>query len=449
MAEPLQEPMQDKAEQPTKPVGKAKYVALVLLLLAYILSFIDRNIMAILVEPIREDFAISDFEYGLLNGLAFTLFYAFLGLPIGYWADRHARTKIISAGTAIWSVMTFLCGMASGFITLFFTRVGVGIGEAALSPPAHSLLSDYFTKKQLPVVMAIFTLGIPVGVGVSYTLGGLIYGYFAHMPSPVIPVLGDLKAWQLTFMMVGLPGLLVALGIHLLPEPPRTGVMKDIADVSVQEALGFLKEHRAVYLRVFSAISSLSIVGYGLMLWFVAHMSRVFDVPAYKLSEDFGILYLVFGTAGTLFGAWLSGFLSRRGHADAGIRVLWLVSLLWIVPGILAPLMPSINASYAMAAPGIFLLNAFFGVSIAAVQVVTPNQLRAQTSAVLLLMANIAGLAIGPAIIGLLSDDVFSGVSSLGHALSTVSAVFCPLALILVTCALKPYRALLARSESW
>ncbi|CAA0091494.1 putative L-galactonate transporter [BD1-7 clade bacterium] len=426
-----------------------RYWALFLLLIAYILSFIDRNIMAILVDPIRQDFHISDFGYGLLNGVAFTFFYAFLGLPIGYLADRRSRTRIIGVGTAIWSVMTFTCGMASGFVGLFAARVGVGIGEAALSPPAHSLLSDYFSKRQLPVVMAIFTLGIPVGIGVSFSLGGYIYGYFDAMGGAALPFLGDLKPWQLTFMMVGAPGLLLAGLIYMLKEPARTGVMETRAELGVNEALDFFRQHKRVYFFVFAAISALSIVGYSLMMWYVAHMSRVYDLPAFEISKTFGLIYLFFGSLGTLGGAWLSGFLGRKGYKDAGIRVLLIVAVLWVVPGILAPQMPTLTSAFIMAAPCTFFLNAFFGVSIAAVQVVTPNQLRAQASAVLLLMANIAGLAIGPAIVGLLSDDVFSGVHSLGNALSLVAAIFSPLAIALVMFALKPYRQLLEASEQW
>lgn len=427
-------------------VNANRWYVLILLLLIYILSFIDRNIMAILVEPIRADFNISDFEYGLLNGLAFSLMYTFLGIPLGWLADRKSRKNIIAAGTAFWSVMTFFCGMATGFYSLFLARVGVGVGEAALSPSAHSLLSDYFEARLLPVIMSIFTLGIPVGVGISYTLGGWVYGLFAEHTVLVVPLLGELKPWQLTFMIVGLPGLLFALLVYHIAEPLRTGVVIQQQAFSLRQVRDYLMQHRRIYGGIFLAVACLAVLGYGFMLWFVAHMSRVYQLPAYEISKTFGVLYLVFGSLGTLFGAWLSAFLTRRGHADAGVRTVLYVALLWLIPAVVAPLMPTMQWAMLLAVPCIFLLNAYFGVAIASLQVITPNQMRAQVSAVLLFMGNVAGLAIGPAIIGFFSDYLFSGSASLGYALTLCGVIFCPLAISFLLLALKPYRLLLQQA---
>lgn len=427
-----------------------RFVLLALLLLAYILSFIDRNIMAILVEPIRADFHISDFEYGLLNGLAFTLMYAVLGVPAGWLADRKNRKNIIAGGTCFWSVMTFVCGLTSGFYSLFLARVGVGIGEAALSPPAHSLLSDYFDKNVLPSVMAIFTLGIPVGVGISYSLGGWVYGLFAGHQEILLPLIGSVKPWQATFMIVGLPGLLVAAGIYFMAEPPRQGMLhatEQSTALTISQVLVFLRANFRVYAGIYCGIACLAIMGYSFMMWFVAHMSRVYHVPSHEIAKEFGLMYLLFGTLGTLFGAFLSNLLTRRGYTDAGIRTVLIVAILWLVPAVMAPLMPDLQWAYILSAPCIFLLNGYFGVAIAALQLCTPNQMRAQISALLLLMGNLFGLALGPAIVGLLSDRLFSGEYSLGYALATISAVCCPLAILLVYSSLRPYQQLLARSE--
>jgi MFS family permease len=427
-----------------------RYFLLILLLGAYILSFIDRNIMAILVEPIRAEFQISDFEYGLLNGLAFTFLYAILGVPIGWLADRKSRKNIIALGTSVWSVMTFLCGLATGFYSLFLARIGVGVGEAALSPPAHSLLADYFDKKALPSVMAIFTLGIPVGVGISYSLGGWIYGILLDNKELLLNVFGGIKPWQATFMLVGLPGLLVAACIFFMVEPKRQGLLenkKTHSEISLSHLLDFLWKHKTVYASIYCSIACLAIMGYGFMMWFVAHMSRVYHVESHIIGKDFGLMYLVFGTLGTLFGALLSTFLTKRGYTDAGIRTVFIVAVLWLLPAIAAPLMPTLQWAFILSAPCIFLLNAYFGVAIAALQLCTPNQMRAQASAMLLLMGNIFGLAVGPAIIGLLSDRVFEGEHSLAYALSTVAAIFCPLAIMLVYRSLKPYQQLLAKAD--
>lgn len=432
---------------PLARLSDNRWFILFLLLAAYILSFIDRNIMAILVGPIRADFNISDFEYGLLNGLAFSLMYTFLGIPLGWLADRKNRKNIIAVGTAFWSVMTFLCGMATGFTSLFLARVGVGVGEAALSPSAHSLLSDYFEARLLPVIMSIFTLGIPVGVGISYSLGGWVYGLFAGQEQILLPIIGVVKPWQLTFMLVGAPGLLLAGLIYLMHEPVRTGMAKlsqAQQAFSFNEVFLFIKQEKRVYGGIYAGVACLAVLGYGFMLWFVAHMSRVYSVPEYEISKTFGVLYLVFGSLGTLFGAWLSAWLTRKGFIDAGVRTVMYVAALWLIPAIIAPLMPTMQWALILAAPCIFLLNAYFGVAIASLQLVTPNQMRAQVSAVLLFMGNVFGLAIGPAIIGFFSDTFFSGKHSLGYALSLCGLIFCPLALMCLSLSVKPYRQLLA-----
>ena len=344
--------------------------------------------------------------------------------------------------------MTFLCGMATGFYSFFIARMGVGVGEAALSPPAHSILSDYFDKEKLPTVMAIFTLGIPVGVGVSYSLGGWVYGLVAEQGGLVLPLLGAVKPWQATFMIVGAPGLIVAALIYKIVEPPRTGVVltENVREtVTILQTLQYIWLHKRVYVAVFLAISALSIIGYSFMMWFVAHASRVYGIAEHEIGKSFGFMYMVFGIIGTVFGAWLSGILSKRGHVDAGLKVMLVVAILWLVPSVAVNYMPSLKMAYILAAPCIFCLNAYFGVSIAALQLVTPNQMRAQVSSLLLFSTNVFGLLIGPILVGTLSSDVFSGDQSLGNALAVVAAVFCPLSIGLVVSSFGAYRKLLSQ----
>ena len=205
---------------PSKQDSLASHYALGVLLLAYILSFIDRNIMALLVGPIREDFNISDFQFSLLHGLAFTLFYIVLGLPIGWLADRISRKLIISSGILFWSVMTSLCGLANNFQSLFLARIGVGVGEASLSPATYSLLSDLYSEKNLRWATAIFAMGITIGSGTSYMIGGWLYDTLSAMDLSSYPVIGDMAVWQITFVGVGLPGLVVVVLMLFVSEPP-------------------------------------------------------------------------------------------------------------------------------------------------------------------------------------------------------------------------------------
>lgn len=424
-----------------------RYWLLFLLTSAYVLSFVDRHVMAVLVKPIQQDFIINDMQYALLNGLAFSLLYTTLALPIGYFADRKNRKTIIAVGIAFWSAMTFACGLAAGFVTLFLARMGVGVGEASLSPPSHSLLSDYFSKKSLPVAMAIFTLGIPVGIGIAFSLGGWAYGFFEKSNGIELALLGHVNAWQATFMLVSLPGVVIALLLLLIKEPVRKNVVTDDSGAAkvfdFKESVTYIKQHSGVYWNVFAGISAVALIAYSHLSWFVAHLTRIFDLPVQEITPIYGLINLVFGIAGTLIGAVWVKWLSKNNAVDAGLRITLYFILLLVIPYVLSPLMTSLTMAYVMVSLCTICFNGYFGVAIAALQTVTPNQLRAQVSALLLFSGNVAGLMIGPVVVGFLSDHVFTGKESLGYALSTIGVVFGPLAAWLIYKSLRPYCLLL------
>jgi len=422
-----------------------RYYALGVLLLAYILSFVDRNIMAVLVGPIREDFAISDFQYSLLHGFAFSMFYIVLGLPIARLADRGNRTRIIAVGVFFWSLMTCLCGAARGFKLLFLARMGVGVGEAALSPPAYSLLSDLFEPDKLPRALAVYTLGITLGGGLAYVIGGVVYEYFAAAAPIAVPVLGEPRPWQLTFVAVGVPGFLVVLLLLFLSEPARG---RDLASDPVQApSLGEIRDWLAgrwqAYGSLMLGVSLLSVLGYGTMAWYVEFLVRGFAMGRSEAGSAFGTIFIVAGSLGAVVGGWSAGPLARRGYADANMRLVTIVALLWLVPAVAGPLSPSAGLALWAAAPIVFFLNSYFAVSIAALQLITPNRMRAQISALLLFMTNLFGLALGPSIVAALTDFVFGDEAALRYSLSLLAAVVCPAAALLTGWGLKYYRAAL------
>lgn len=425
-----------------KPQGYYRHSALLLLLLAYVLSFVDRNIMAVLVGPIQADLGISDFRFSLLHGAAFAVFYTVMGLPIARWADRGNRVRIIALGVAFWSLMTVLCGFARQYTSLFLARMGVGLGEAALSPPAHSLLSDYYSREQLPMALAIYTLGITLGGGLAYSLGAWVY---AALDGQVFAWMGmSWQPWQLTFVIIGAPGLILALLLALLREPVRRG--RQVASETVlplRDTLLFLRRHAGLYGFGFAGIALLSILGYGVLTWLVAFLQRSYGMPLEEAGARFGPIYMLAGSAGVLMGGFYATWLQKR-HADAGLRTVVHVAWLALPPAVLAFLMPSADSSLVMLAVLVFLLNAYFGVSIAAFQTVTPNELRAQVSALFLFVTNLAGLALGPALVAALTDFVFQNAADLRYALALTGAVLTPLAALLVTASLKEYRRMLA-----
>jgi len=432
-----------------KPTGQANY-ALLVLLLAYILSFVDRNAMAVLVGPIREDFDISDFQYSILHGFAFSMFYIFLGLPIARLADRGSRKTIITIGVFFWSLMTCFCGLAQSFKTLFLARVGVGVGEAALSPPAYSLLSDYFSEETLPRAMAIYTLGITIGGGLAYIVGGAVYQYFSTHGALSLPLIGELRPWQTTFIVVGLPGFLLVLLLSFITEPARRGQDVAIAPANEGHSLGeiaaVLRSNWQAYSALILGVSLLSVLGYGTMAWYPEFLVRSHGMSRAEAGSMFGIIFIIAGSAGTIAGGWSAAPLARRGYSDANMRVVMWVAILWMAPAMAGPMLPSGAMALWAAVPVVFFLNSYFGVCIAALQVITPNRMRAQVSALLLFMTNLFGLALGPSLVASLTDFVFADDLALAKSLTVLPMVVCPLAAGLLAWGLKYYRAALAAS---
>ncbi len=431
--------MTSPAQTPIDTEPRARW-ALMVLLLAYILSFIDRNVMAILVGPIRESFEITDFQYGLLHGLAFTVFYTFLGLPIGWLADKRSRRTIIGAGVVFWSVLTCTCGLVRSFGGLFVARMGVGVGEAALSPPAHSLLSDLFPAKVLPRVMSVFTLGITIGGGMAYMVGGWVLGTVDDVQW-VLPIIGVLEPWQLTFILVGLPGFAVGALVWTIREPARRGRSRAEGEgVPVAEVLRYFRLHWRLYGAIIGSVSMLSVLGYGTITWYVEMLIRNFGAEASEVGPKFGWIFIVAGSAGALTGGFLAVRFGRR-YKDANLRVVSLAAMLWVVPGILGPLMPTLSGALWMAVPILFLMSSYFGPAIAALQTATPNEMRALASALLLFAANLFGLGLGPPLIGALTTHALGGDHTLHLALAGLAAVFAPMAAVIAASGFGSYRA--------
>jgi MFS family permease len=420
------------------PQPRARW-ALTVLLLAYILSFIDRNVMAILVGPIRSSFEITDFQYGLLHGLAFTVFYTLLGLPLGRLADRKSRRTIIGMGVLFWSLMTCACGAVRSFGGLFVARMGVGVGEAALSPPAHSLLSDLFPAKTLPRAMSVFTLGISLGGGMAYMIGGWVLGAVGNAEL-LLPVGGSLEPWQLTFIVVGLPGFAIGALVWTIREPARRGrTLAEDRGAPIGEVLRYFRRHARLYGTILGSVSMLSVLGYGTITWYVEMLIRKFGVQASDVGPTFGWIFIIAGSAGALTGGVLAERLGHR-YRDANLRVVALAGLLWVVPGIAGPLMPTHRGALLMAAAILFVMSSYFGPAIAALQTATPNEMRALASALLLFSANLFGLGLGPPLVGALTTHALGGDQTLHLALAGLAAVFAPLAAATAARGLQAYR---------
>ncbi|MBT3707804.1 MAG: MFS transporter, partial [Gammaproteobacteria bacterium] len=250
------------------PIGLASY-CLALLFVSYIFSFIDRSILALLVGPIRDDFGISDFEYSLLQGAAFSLLYTITGLPLGRLADRFSRKWIISGSVLFWSLATCACGLTKNFTQLFIARMAVGAGEAGLSPPAYSLILDSFRPSHVGYAMSIYKLGVKVGAGLALVIGGVLYDYWATIGIVTLPVFGDIKPWQMTLISVGAPGVILSALLLTIAEPKRRNLATSgEKSIPIKTVFRFMWSRKQVYIPLFIGASMMAMAGYGSGAWY-------------------------------------------------------------------------------------------------------------------------------------------------------------------------------------
>ena len=369
--------------------------ALGLLFVVYAVNHVDRQIMHILIEPVRLDLELSDAQMGALVGAAFAIFYTFAGLPIARWADRGNRRNIIAVALAIWSAMTVASGLARGFLTLMAARIGVGVGEAGCTPPAHSLISDYFPAERRATALSIYALGVPMG-----TLLGLAFGGY----------LADQVGWRMAFFVVGAPGVLLALVTRFtLPEPQR-GRSDAAADVSVQplrEVLAFIWSLRSIrHVIIAASLQTLTLAGWG--AWQATFLIRVHDLTLTQAGLALGLIAGVAGGLGTFGGGWLSDRLSARDPR----WYLWLPALgagISIPFSLVAFTTGSITLALCLMALASLGNHIYSAVSHAVVQSLVKPRMRAVMSAIALFGMNLLGFGVGPWAVGVISARLGGG----------------------------------------
>lgn len=427
----------DGAAEPARGGAYAWYVVGVLVV-AYTFSYIDRQILTLLVQPIKASLKISDVQISLLHGLAFAIFYTFFGIPIARLADRHRRVTIISMGILVWSIMTALCGFARSFGQLFGARIGVGIGEAALGPAAYSVIADYFPPNKLAKALSFYTGAIYFGGGIATMAGGVLIGM---VPAMTLPAVGYLEPWQMVFLIVGIPGVLVSLLALSLREPKRAGVMPGAdAMPSIAAVVSYISVRRGAYLLMILGFSASSLTWNGVSGWIPTHFIRTFGWTPAQVGMRYGLALFVFGSAGIIFGGFLSNWLRERGHVDSNLRVAMISAALVIPSGVVAPLMPSAGLSLAFYCLFLFCGAMPYGGAAAALQEITPNRMRAQVTAVYFFGINLAGIGLGPTIVAVFTDRTFGDEQMLRYSLTLTALVGAPLGLFLISLARAPYR---------
>ncbi|MBI5094483.1 MAG: MFS transporter [Candidatus Hydrogenedentes bacterium] len=424
-------------------------------MLVYVLSFIDRQILSLLVKPMRAALHISDFEMSLLMGSSFALFYTFFGIPLGRVADLKSRRSLIAAGVTVWSLMTACCGVARNYAQLLFLRMGVGVGEAALSPSAYSLISDYFPKERLATAISVYGMGIYIGSGLAYLAGGLVIGMASAQTHYVLPIIGQLEPWQTVFFVIGIPGLMFALLVYTVREP-RRGAMggkdaggKSNGAPSIREVAGYVWNNRGTFISHNLGFSLFALASYGCAGWIPAFFGRCHGWPPAQVGLWYGTIMMVFGSAGILCGGRLADALTRKGYEDAKMRTGFIAALAAIPLSMAYPLVSDGTVAMALLAPFVFALAMPFGVAPAAIQEMMPHSMRGQASAVYLFLVNLIGMGLGPSAVALFTDYVFHDDNAVGYSLLIVSVLSCAASALLLYKGMLPFARSMRYLRAW
>ena len=417
-------------------------------MLANLSSFVDRQILFLLADSIKADLRISDTAMSFLMGTAFAVTYSITGFPIGRLADYRSRRGIIAWGIAAWSLMCALTGLARNYTQLFLARVGVGIGEATLSPPAFSLIADYFPPRRLASAMSFFGTGIFLGAGFAYFVGGTIIEAFQDMPPWQLPILGEMRPWQSALVVVGLPGFLIALLMLTVREPARTYSGARGHSLSTSATLRYVRRHLGAFSAHGLGIAIFSLVNYGTASWFPSYFMRVHEWSAGKVGVYMGGATMIFGTLGIILGGRAAVWLRAR-RQDANLLIGILGALVSIVAAF--PMYLTRDPAILIAALIVTNVAAAFpwGAASAAVQEMTPAPMRGQASALYLFLINIIGFALGPTAVALLTDGVFRSEAMVGYSLLVVTLVGRSLSAGILAAGLGSFRRAVTAAEQW
>ncbi|WP_426036590.1 spinster family MFS transporter [Brevundimonas sp. DC300-4] len=422
------------------------WFAVAALMVAYTSSFIDRQILTLLVQPIRADLTITDTQFSLLAGIAFSLFYTVMGVPLARLADRGSRRWIIFWGIVVWSVMTVACGLANSFWALFAARIGVGIGEAALSPAAYSMISDYFPPRQRARALAVYSMAPYLGAGLALMIGGAVIDAIAQAGAMQLPFVGELAPWQQTFVIVGAPGLLIAALFIIVREPPRHGVTRSGVQAGV---LKYMWSRKSTFYVLIMAFSIFGMAGISYLAWAPAVLIRQHGMTPAEVGFAYGVVLLAAATPGVLVGGWMTDWFASKGRTDAPVRVAILALIASLPFAVAMPLMPTQGMAIAALAGFSFFAGVMNSLPATALQAVAPNQLRAQITAIYFLIGNLISLGLGPTIVAAISDNFLGGDENIGLSLAIVSGVTITLASFLLGRALKPFRDSVEEAREW
>ena len=423
-------------------------IAIVLaLMLAMTMSYCDRYVLNLVVEPIKRDLVLSDTAVSLVQGFTFSIFFVVCGLPLGLLADRARRLTIVAVGVLLWSLATCACGLVTSFGGLLACRIAVAVGEATLTPAAFSLFADILPRRRLGLGVGVFSLGIYLGAGLAF-IGGATF--LAHMPPSgglTLPLLGRVHGWQALFLLVGLVGLPLALWISTLREPPRTGMSAALARAPLADVGAIASEHRRILSSLFLCAGFAALTSQAYAAWMPSYLVRDFGWSVPKAGSFSGLMIIIGGLSGVLVAGLIGDSLRSRGLRNGRLIVMIGSALAAFLPSVAAPLTGDARAALALMLLSMFFNTILLTSAAPAVQELIPNRMQGTIVALYALVTTFIGLGLGPTAVALLTDHVFNDEHRVGVSLSCVSFLSISVAALIGWSALEPYNTSLAKHE--
>jgi MFS family permease len=419
--------------------GKAWYVTCCLLL-CYLMFFIDRNILTLLVSPVRKDLGITDTEMGLLQGFAFSLFYGVMGVPFGWLADRVSRRNIIIFGVGLWGLMTIASGFATTFSQLVVTRMGLGLGEAALMPATFSLLADYFPKDRRGRAVGLFGTGGFAGIGIAYIIGGAVLAAFRGVDVVTLPLVGETSLWHAAFIVVGCATVLLAILMTTIREVPRKTIAgAPLASEPQEKFFSFAKRHWVSLGVVYSAYICVGIVAIGWFAWLPSYFIRNFKMAPVSAGFQIGLVTTISGVLGCIAGGYIADWLSSRRTRGGRLSILLILFLGWVPAALGIWLFDNPTLSLAC----VFLFTFTDGVGLIqygnVTQEIVPAHLRAQAIAGWIVAMSFIGYGTGPVLFAWAADHLFEGPAALRYSLGILALPVIAVGLAITWWGRRPY----------
>ena len=407
-----------------------------ILVVAYVFAFLDRQVLSLLVEPLKRDLHLSDTQVSLLQGFVFAVFLVLAGLPIGRAIDRGHRPRIIAAGMTVWSVLTAACGFAVSYPGLLIARIGVGAGEAALTPAAHAMIADSFPRRRLGLALGVFGVGSYVGAGGALILGSAVLSHLPPDGPRLFTGMGPIASWRLIFIAVGTPGIIVAALISLVADPGR----RTLPAPTPAALSAFVRSHGAAMGLVNLPAAFAAMATYAANAWTPSFLIRTYHWTTVQAGLAYGLITIISGVLGVICGGLIGDWATRRISPSGRVLVMAASSLLAVPFAALGPLAGTAWQSLAALALANLLTTTCLGLLPAAQQAITPSHLRGSVAAAGFLMVNLIGLGLGPTAIALTTDAIFHDPLKLRYALATLTPPMLLVAAALALLASRLYR---------